>query len=243
MKLQGLTDRAPCRTVKKRLRKDLTVDEIKSILAAAKKPFHRHQDIAQQFRVTSSLVGRLVRESRRQPEKMEKRCQDEKLHEEKRTAIRDVAKSLISLNMPIYRAGQIKEAVKELTELEVDDLLVRRVMRKELKMGYRLAKQVPMQSNSERCLVLRQQYSLRMLPLLDVGRRIINVDESWLNQTRFLRRTWAPADSTCTFRSKQVAPRISLILAIDTEGRTWFALTQVNTDADVMTLFLRSLVR
>ena len=32
-------------------------------------------------------------------------------------------------------------------------------------------------------------------------------------------------------------------MALDTEGRIWCALTQANTDADVMTMFLRQLVR
>ena len=110
-------------------------------------------------------------------------------------------------------------------------------------MGYRMAKTVPIQSNLERSLVLRQQYSPRILPLLEAGKRIINVDESWLNQTRHLRRTWVPSGAPSTFREKQVAPRVSLILALDTDGRLWFSLTQVNTDADVMTLFLRHLAR
>ena len=82
-----------------------------------------------------------------------------------------------------------------------------------------------------------------MLPLLEKGTRIINVDESWLNQTRFLRRIWAPSDAAGTFTDKQVAPRISLIAALDTDGRIWFSLTQANTDTDVMTTFLRYLVR
>ena len=38
-------------------------------------------------------------------------------------------------------------------------------------------------------------------------------------------------------------PRISLLLALDTDGKMWCSLTQANTDADVMTLFLRRLVR
>ena len=82
-----------------------------------------------------------------------------------------------------------------------------------------------------------------MLPLLEKGRRIINVDESWLNQTRFLRRIWAPIYAAGTFTDKQVAPRISLIAALDTDGKIWFSLTQANTDTDVMTTFLRYLVR
>jgi len=82
-----------------------------------------------------------------------------------------------------------------------------------------------------------------MLPMLEGKKRIINVDESWLNSTRFLRRLWAPANSATTFSDKQVAPRISLILAMDTEGRMWFALTHANTDSDIMTTFLRYLSR
>ena len=116
-------------------------------------------------------------------------------------------------------------------------------MRLDLRMGYRLAKQVPIQSNEERCLVLRQQYALKMLPLLESGKRIINVDESWINQTKFLRRIWAPTDAAGTYSFKQVAPRISLIVALDTEGRIWFALTQANTDTDIMTTFLNYLKR
>ena len=116
-------------------------------------------------------------------------------------------------------------------------------MRKDLNMGYRMAKKVPIQSNLERTLVLRQQYSITMLPLLEQRKRVINVDESWLNSTRFLRRMWAPSDAAATFTDKQVAPRISLLLALDTDGRMWFALTQANTDSDVMTTFLRYLAR
>ena len=52
-----------------------------------------------------------------------------------------------------------------------------------------------------------------------------------------------PSDAPSTFREKQVIPRISLILALDTEGRIWWSLTQANTDADVMTMFLRHLER
>ena len=40
-----------------------------------------------------------------------------------------------------------------------------------------------------------------------------------------------------------MSPRISLIVALDTEGRLWAALTQANTDADVMAMFLRYLMR
>ena len=42
---------------------------------------------------------------------------------------------------------------------------------------------------------------------------------------------------------KQVNPRISLIAALDTEGKIWFALTQANTDSDVIITFLQYLIK
>ena len=52
-----------------------------------------------------------------------------------------------------------------------------------------------------------------------------------------------PSDAASTYTDKQVQPRISLLAALDTDGKLWCALTQANTDADVMTLFLRYLAR
>ena len=124
-------------------------------------------------------------------------------------AIEDTATKMLAINMPITSAKLVCDAVKDNLSLDVDDRLVREVMRKEMRLGYRQVKTVPIQSNSERCLVLRQQYALRMLPLLESGcfskqpaHRIFNVDESWLNGTRFLRRMWAPSDAAVTVTDK-----------------------------------------
>ena len=92
-------------------------------------------------------------------------------------------------------------------------------------MGYRKAKIVTIQGNSERCLVQRQQFALRLLPLIESGKRVINVDESWLNQSKFVRRLWVPSDAAATYTDKQVAPRISLLMALDTDGRLYTSLT------------------
>ena len=69
------------------------------------------------------------------------------------------------------------------------------------------------------------------------------MDQSWLNQTRFIRRIWVPSDAPGSVSDKQVAPRISLLTALDSEGRIWCSLTQANTDANVMTMFLQYLFR
>ena len=69
---------------------------------------------------------------------------------------------------------------------------VRQTMKCDMHMSFRLAKRVPKQGNTERCLVLRQQYAIKMMELLEEGRHIINIDESWLNETSFYRKLWYP---------------------------------------------------
>ena len=88
---------------------------------------------------------------------------------------------MLANNKLITRVQQVQTAVLEESGHAVAPAFVRRVMRKDMRMGYRMAKTVIIQANSERCLVQRQQYALRMLPLLESGRRLINFDESWLN--------------------------------------------------------------
>ena len=92
-------------------------------------------------------------------------------------------------------------------------------------MSYRAAVKLPKQGNTERCIVLRQQYAMVILPLLELGQRIVNVDESWLAETSFIRKMWSPKKDASSISTKFVAPRLSLLAAIDTEGRSWFALT------------------
>ena len=43
-----------------------------------------------------------------------------------------------------------------------------------------------------------------MFELLGEGKRIINIDESWLNETNYTRKMWAPSSSTSSLSSKIV---------------------------------------
>jgi len=58
-----------------------------------------------------------------------------------------------------------------------------------------------------------------MLSMLEKAEHIINIDESWLNSQRFVRKVWVPSKSTTSVTDKQINPRLSLILALHTDGR------------------------
>lgn len=150
-----LADRAPCRQYKKRHLKHLSHAEVEEIIATAKRPGWQMKDVAQKHRVPRDLVGRLCREAAEEPEKLAARHQRREILEEKKGAIVDVTAGILQRSQPIARAQQVQLAVEEQKGLEVSTQLVRQVFRKELYMGYRVAKAVAVQSNSERALVLR----------------------------------------------------------------------------------------
>ena len=64
-------DKALCQKYKRRHRKDLTPDEIDDIIRRTYEPFTMYRDIAQRFHITERLIGDLVKESKKRPEKLE----------------------------------------------------------------------------------------------------------------------------------------------------------------------------
>ena len=75
------------------------------------------------------------------------------------------------------------------------------------------------------------------------GKRIINVDESWLNATDFRSMKWRAKGTSNSIVKLQVVPRISLIVGIETSGAIYISLLQCNNDSRTMELFFKSLCR
>ena len=136
----------------------------------------------------------------------------------------------------------VSKQVKEEDNLEVGVKLVRHVLREDLKLSYVMGKKLHPQVNSDRCLVLRQQSALQMLTLLEQGKRVINLDETWLSEVSFVRKTWAARGGRGNAALNALSPRLSVIAAIDTDGRVWFSLSHSNTDSHTTALFLQHLV-
>ena len=80
-----------------------------------------------------------------------------------------------------------------------------------------------------------------MLELYAQGKRIINIDESWIAEREYGRRMWCPSRAPATITDRSITPRLALIAALDTEGLVYFSLNHSNTDHIVMATFLRRL--
>ena len=96
---------------------------------------------------------------------------------------------------------------------------------KKLRIVYRKVKQIAVQANSERCLVLRQRWAISFLELDHKNKNIINIDETWLGMSDFRKMHWRPMDRNWSVKAKAVSPRISMIVAVDKLGNIWLSLT------------------
>ena len=68
-------------------------------------------------------------------------------------------------------------------------------------------------------------YAKKMLALLQQGKRIINVDETWLPHLDFRNKKWRQRGEANTVSSKALSPKVNMIAAIDTDGRLYLSLT------------------
>ena len=137
----------------------------------------------------------------------------------------------------------VKKRLKEEKQIEYKEHLIRDVMRRDLGMKYKKVKPVPLQANSVRNLILRQQFALAFFKIDLNKKTVINIDETWLGMSDFRRRKWAQPLSTNSVAQLQMTPRVSMIAALDSNGALFLSLLQANNNSSVMALFLNQLVQ
>ena len=74
------------------------------------------------------------------------------------------------------------------------------------------------------------------------GKRILNVDESWIGELDFRRLRWRQRGASNTISAKNVTPRLTVIAAVDNFGGLYCSVAQANSDQDLFCLFLSHLV-
>ena len=115
-------------------------------------------------------------------------------------------------------------------------------MKKDLGMRFKKVVHVSIHANSDKNLVLRQQFALKYIELLVSGFTIIDVDETWLGMADFRRRKWRAKKSTKSHAILQVHPRISMITGLGTNSDVYLSLLQSNSNSKVIELFFQKLV-
>ena len=70
---------------------------------------------------------------------------------------------------------------------------------------------------------------------------VINVDETELTNSDFRRMKWRVPGTTNSMPNQQIKPRISVIAGVSNHGETYISLLQVNTNTNVIRLYLTAL--
>ena len=141
---------------KKRHLKELPASAREAIVKMYLQDNIYQKDIAKYYKISPVLVSRLVKEAQENPEKNKKLITQKEEEKELVEAVKSIVKELLELSIPIVKAEMVVDKVKKQKGLDVSVYQVKKIMKDDLNMGYRLTKKVPVQANSERCLVLRQ---------------------------------------------------------------------------------------
>ena len=124
----------------------------------------------------------------------------------------------------------IKEDISANNNLEVSEATIRSILREQLGMRFSKLKKLPNQANSLRNLHMRQKFGMKVIDLLFEGKRILNIDETWIGQTNFRRQAWRGPLNPESERINPVQPRITMIVALDNHGDLYITVMQNNTN-------------
>ena len=101
---------------------------------------------------------------------------------------------------------------------------VNKVMR-EMGMRYRKVRHVANSANSATSKVVRQHWALAFLKSYKDNRVYLNLDETWLGMSDFRRMKWQIPGSNNSVAAFQMAPRVSMFVALDTLGNVYLSLS------------------
>ena len=192
-------------------------------------------------RVSPRLVQSLVAALKKDPEFLQQAREKELKRRQKLRAVIAEALKHLSSKAGLFKAKQVSESVLTDHGIAVSNQYVCQVLRHDIGARFKLIRKIPYLGNHNRCLMLRQLYAKFMLRKLAAGVRIINVDQTWINDMFLTRRKWRMRGKVNSWAEKPVNPRIAVQMAVCTDGKLYYAMTQVNTDHNVFCLFMSHL--
>ena len=151
--------------------------------------------------------------------------------EERRNTIKKKVQEMNESFTFIDSAEHVCKKLKEDLSQDFQKHEVRKVMKEDLNMAYKKVQAVALHTNSVNNLVCRQRYAIEMFRLYREKKIILNIDESWLGMCDFRRMKWQKKDASDSVPQLQLAPRVSMILGLDTQGSVYLSLLQANNNA------------
>ena len=173
-------------------------------------------------------------DAKRESRRLKKREAKQVQKDARRQAAEAAIEEHLEAKRNIFTIAQVQNLTRNHHAGSLPHPELRSILRSTFNMRFRKIRQIAFQGNHERNLALRCLYAQRFLQALQDGYRLINIDETWLNQLEFCRAKWCQKGETNSLPVKGMNPRISMIVGLASTGEIYCALTQVNTDSDVV---------
>ena len=214
---QGVSDK-----YRRRKYCNLSLGEKVEIAHAAVIKYRFHRDIAEEFRVSTGLVGRIVRMAKtghfaKLVANVENLANVGKL-------VGKTCKRLLEADGALSSVASVHERVQARLPHRISLKRVSRVMRDGLRPGFREVGLVSARVGCVGCLCWRQVFAKKLIEELMIGKRVINIDEASLSEARFIRKAWGHRNQPLRPLKMPLGHRVSIIAAVDNLGASFFAL-------------------
>ena len=166
--------------VKKRLN-ELSPADISAIVESERVELLSHGSIAAKHKITTALAGRVIRAAKKDNDFVSLREQKSASEIELTNTVRQLVGEWDEDEEGMLSLARLRKKLKEESEFVCAVTKLRAIMRRELGLRFKKIKPLVPQTNRLRCLLCRQQYAMTMLEVLASGKRVLNVDESWLS--------------------------------------------------------------
>ena len=140
--------------------------------------------------VKPQLINSLMVKMKKDPEFIQKRLQKMKDKQEVKETVETYVVSKLVVRDPIESIREVSEAVNNQLNTNLKYNMTRNILKYNLGLRYKQLLYGAPEANTQRCLVLRQQFAIKLLSLMSEGKRIYNIDESWIDKLNFTRGHW-----------------------------------------------------
>ena len=132
--------------------------------------------------------------------------------------MREAVLECLHENKSMNSLREIRTWLKERHHILIKPWKLRNCLFGKMGLRYKRIEPISWQGNSPKNLILRQHFAIGFLKHDITKKLIINIDETWLAMSDFKRMRWAPIGECNSEPKKNLQPRISMIVGLDSEG-------------------------
>jgi len=228
--------------IKNKSRRPLTPQQVAKVLRMSEEGTHFQREIAEEVGACVDTVRRIRQRARVDPQYLQQLRDADQAKQRLVYQAVELIETKKAGGVPIWNATQLQDELFATHGVKPSISLLCSLLKNEAGMSYKKVRRLSVQTNTNRCLVLRSLYAARMIYYLIEDYRVINVDESWLSTADCRHYKWGARGKANTLSMPLLTSKVNIVGAMDTLGNSYLSMTQANVDTEVFLSFMIKLV-